>query len=224
MTIHPNFIRFTAICGFITVLTTLGIHVFFLNTPTDFEARARLFQDCTYLFNRWWIIGHCLLALVAMWGFFLTNYRKNVGFTGLGFLFFTVFAIFEVARQMFVLFYLNGLRAQYVAATDPSVQNLLKHDLTTFGLFGTGFFGVFILAFGLGNLCYGLSLWREKGFGKVLSWLLILWSFGSFSALANEFIKSEGIGKFIENYNFTYQPLMRGLLAWWVWGKATKTA
>jgi hypothetical protein len=52
MTIHPNFIRFTAICGFITVLTTLGIHVFFPNTPTDFEVRVRLFQDSTYLFNR----------------------------------------------------------------------------------------------------------------------------------------------------------------------------
>jgi hypothetical protein len=218
--IQPNFIRFTAICGFITVLTTFGIHLFFPDPPSDFEARVRLFQDTTYLANRWFVIGHCLLALVAMWGFFLVQYRRSVGFTGLGFIFFNVFAVFEIARQMFVLFYLNGLRAQYIAATDPSVQSLLKHGLTTFGLFGAGFFGVFILAFGLGNLFYGLSLWQEKGFGKWLSWLMILWSFGSFTALANEFIKSEGIEQFIGNYNFVYQPLMRGLLAWWVWQQA----
>jgi hypothetical protein len=38
----------------------------------------------------------------------------------------------------------------------------------------------------------------------------------SFTALANEFIHSEAISLFIEKYNFIYQPLMRGFLAWWV--------
>jgi hypothetical protein len=161
------------------------------------------------------------LALVAMWGFFLINYRKSIGFTGIGFVFYSVFAVVEIIRQMFVLFYLNGLRIKYVNEIDLTIKSLLKHDLSTFSLFSNGFFGTFILAFGLGNLCYGLSLWSEKGFGKVLSWMLILWSFGSFLALGNEFFQNQSVGKFIGNYNFIYQPLMRGLLAWWVWKQAT---
>jgi hypothetical protein len=220
MIISKDFLRFTAICGFLTVLTTLGVHLFFAAPPTDFEARALLFKDSTYIFNRWWIIIHCLLALVAMWGFFLIQYRKSIAFAGLGFLFFGVFAITEIARQMFVLFYLNGLRTRYIAETDATIKSLLKYDLTTFSTFSTSFFGLFVLAFGLGNLCYGWSLWREKGFGKILSWMLIVWSLGSFTALANEFIANATIAKFIETYNYVYQPLMRGLLAWWVWKKS----
>ncbi len=222
--IHPNFLRFTAICGFVTVLTTLGIHVFFPDPPADFEARARLFQDTTYLLNRWWIVIHCLLALVAMWGFFLVQYKRSLGFVGLGLVFFGAFTVAEVARQMFVLFYLNGLRARYLAATDAASKSLLKHDLNVFSLFSASFFGLFILAFGLGNLFYGLSLWREKGVSKGLSWSLILWSIASFTALANEFIESGVISLFIEKYNFIYQPLMRGFLAWWVWEGAKKEA
>jgi hypothetical protein len=220
--IHPNFLRFTAICGFITVLSTLGIHLFFSDPPADFEARAKLFQDSGYLFNRWWIIVHCLLVLVAMWGFFLLQCKKSLGFAGLGLLFFGVFAVVEIARQMFVLFYLNGLRARYLAEADAAVKSLLQHDLNTFSLFSGSFFGLFILAFGLGNLCYGLSLWRENGFSKTLSWLMIFWSLGNFMALANDFIHSGTIAQFIEKYNFLYQPFMRGLLAWWVWEGAKK--
>lgn len=216
MIISKNFIRFTAICGFLTVFTTLGIHLFFSATPTDFEARALLFRDSAYLLNRWWIIIHCLLVLVAMWGFFLVQYRKSIGFAGLGFLFFGVFSITEIVRQMFVLFYLNGLRAKYVNETDVTIKALLKYDLSNFSIFSNSLFGLFILAFGLGNLCYGLSLWREKGFGKILSWMLILWSLGSFTALANEFWVNATISKTIETYNYVYQPLMRMLLAWWV--------
>lgn len=216
MTIAKNFIQFTAFCGFLTVFTTLGIHLFFSTGPTDFEARAFLFRDNTYLLNRWWIIVHCLLVLVAMWGFFLVQYCKSIGFAGLGFLFFGVFSITEIARQMFVLFYLNGLRAKYIIETDAAIKTLLKYDLSNFSVFSNSLFGLFILVFGLGNLCYGLSLWKEKGVGKILSWMLILWSLGSFTALANEFWANTTISKIIETYNYVYQPLMRGLLAWWV--------
>ena len=219
MNTSASFLKFTAICGFLSVITTLGIHLIFPPGPPDFEARVLLYQNNIYVFNRWWIIIHCLLVLGAMWGFYLTQRDKKQEWVGLGFLFFGVFAIVEITRQMMVLFYLNGLRAKYVIETDMAIKALLKSDINNFALLSGSFFGLFVLAFGLGNLCYGLSLWGEKKFGKILSWLLILWSFGSLMALGNEFIKSELLAKGIENYNYVYQPVMRGLLAWWVWGK-----
>lgn len=213
---QKNFIRFAAICCFLSVITTLGIHLFFPDAPTGFEERARLHNNTMYLLNRWWIIIHCLLALIAMWGVFLVQYKKSPGFSGLGFLFFGVFAITEIARQLLVLFYLNPLRVKYLAETNEAVKTILKLEIENFSLLGTSMFGLFVLAFGLGNLCYGLSLFKEKGFSKVLSWLLILWSFGSFTALGNEFWNSNGINIFIGHYNAFYQPIMRGLLAWWL--------
>lgn len=220
MNTPASFLKITAACGFLSIITTLGIHLFFPPVPADFESRALLFQSSMYLFNRWWIIIHCLLVLVAMWGFYLIQRDKKQEWAGLGFLFFGVFAVVEIFRQFLVLFYLNGLRANYVAETDMAIKGLLKNDINNFALFSVSFFGLFVFAFGLGNLCYGLSLWGEKRFGKILSWLLILWSLGSMLALSNEFLKSELLAKGIETYNYVYQPVMRGLLAWWVWGKA----
>lgn len=220
MNTPASFLKITAACGFLSIITTLGIHLFFPPVPADFESRALLFQSGIYLFNRWWIILHCLLVLVAMWGFYLIQRDKKQEWAGLGFLFFGVFAVVEIFRQFLVLFYLNGLRANYVAETDMTIKGLLKNDINNFTLFSVSFFGLFVFAFGLGNLCYGLSLWGEKRFGKILSWLLILWSLGSMLALSNEFLKSELLAKGIETYNYVYQPVMRGLLAWWVWGKA----
>jgi hypothetical protein len=215
-----KFLKFTAICGFLSVITTLGIHLVFADVPTDFEERAAVFQNGTYILNHWWIIIHCLLVLVAMWGFFLTQFRKSLGFSGMGFLFFVVFAVVEIIRQMFVLFYLNGLRAKYLAEPDMAVKALYKYDLTTFSMFSNSFFGMFILAFGLANLFYGLSLYKDKGFGKILSWMLIIWALFNFMALANEFMAYEPISNFLGIYNYTYQPFIRGLMAWWVWKKA----
>ena len=220
MNTPASFLKITAACGFLSIITTLGIHLFFPPVPADFESRALLFQSSMYLFNRWWIILHCLLVLVAMWGFYLIQRDKKQEWAGLGFLFFGVFAVVEIFRQFLVLFYLNGLRANYVAETDMTIKGLLKNDINNFTLFSVSFFGLFVFAFGLGNLCYGLSLWGEKRFGKILSWLLILWSLGSMLALSNEFLKSELLAKGIETYNYVYQPVMRGLLAWWVWVKA----
>jgi hypothetical protein len=220
MQTNTLFIRGTAIACFLTVLTTLGIHAFFPNPPSDFEARLLLYKNPIYLLNRWWVIIHCLLVLGAMWGFALVQMRKAAGFAGLGFVFFVVFAITEIARQIAVLFYLNGLRIKYLNTNDEAVKEILKISLDTFSLAGLSFFGMFVMAFGLGNLCYGLSLWREKGLGKALSYLLILWSFGSFLALGNEFWQNSHLETFIGYYNFTFQPLMRGLIAWWLWQAA----
>lgn len=214
------FLHFAALCGFLTVFTTLGIHAFFPGSPADFEQRVLLFKDLLYLLNRWWVIVHCVLVLVAMWGFALVQFRKAAGFVGLGFLFFTIFAFTEIARQMLVLFYLNGLRAAYVAAETPVLKENLRFELDHFGLINLSLFGIFILAFGLGNLCYGLSLYAEKGLGKVLSWLLMFWSIGSFLALGNEFWQKPNLNNFIHYYNMIFQPFIRALVAWWLWQKA----
>jgi hypothetical protein len=222
MNTNATFIRFAAIAGFLTVITTLGIHLIFPAAPTEFEARLLLYKDPIYLLNRWWVIGHCLLVLVAMWGFALLQMPKAAGFAGLGFGFFGVFVTAEIARQMTVLFYLNGLRIKYLTTENEAVKEILKISLDNFGLISGSFFGMFILAFGLGNLCYGLSLWRERGLGKVLNWLLILWSMGSFLALGNEFWQNSALETFISYYNFIYQPLMRFLVAWWLWLATTK--
>jgi len=71
----------------------LGIHAFFPDPPTSFDERILLFRNKIYLVNRWWVVVHCLMVIVAMWGFALLLFKKTPGLTGLGFLFFCVFGI-----------------------------------------------------------------------------------------------------------------------------------
>jgi len=217
MIIHQQFIRFASVCCFITVITTLGIHAWFPDPPTDFEERILLFRNPTYLLNRWWVIAHCLLVIVAMWGFALLQIKKTPGFTGLGFLFYAVFGIAEITRQMIVFFYMNVLREQYFTATDPAIKEGLKVIISSSGQLTAPLFGVFILMFGLGSLCYGFSLIQTKGFSKLLSIMLIISGMVSCIVLANNFWKIAWLDSIIEKHNYSFTPLLRTLTAIWLW-------
>jgi hypothetical protein len=221
MTTNPtSFIRFTAIACLASVITTIGIHAFFNFDAPTLEERIQLFHNPWYILNRWWVIVHCLLVVVSMWGFYLVQQKKSKEFVGLGFIFFVVFAITEIFRQLLVLFYLNGMREKYLATDNEATKIFLANSMDNFGLFSYALFGLFILAFAIGNLCYGLSLIRETGLSKVVSVLLLIWSAGVFLALGNEFWEATWLSTFLAQFNLYYQPMIRALMAFWLWKAA----
>lgn len=219
---RATFTKFSAIACLGSAITTIGIHAFFQFDATTFEQRLMLFQNPLYILNRWWVIVHCLLVIFSMWGFFLVQNKKSKELVGLGFIFFVVFAITEIFRQLLVLFYLNGMRQHYLAAENEATKIFLTNSIENFGFFSNALFGLFIMAFALGNFFYGLSLAGEMGLGKTLSVLLLIWSLGGFLAFGNEFCELPWLSSFLTHYNLWYQPLMRGLFALWLW-KSTQS-
>jgi hypothetical protein len=219
-----SFLRFAAICAFISAITTLGIHLLFPEFSSDFNERLQLYHNGIYILNRWWIITHCLLIIISMWGFYLAQSHKSPGFTGLGFTFFVVFAVAEIMRQLLVLFYLNGLRIKYLATDNVTIREILRLDIENFSLIGNSLFGLFILSFAIGNLCFGLSLWKESGFSKLLAWLFVLWSLGNITTLQLEFIPNTTLNEVIGIYSYIYQPLMRGVIGVWLWKQSSNLA
>lgn len=211
-----NFLRLAALCSFATVITTLGIHLINFDT-SSFDERAMLYQNPWYLLNRWWVIVHCMLALTAMWGVYLVQRQYSPAWSGMGLLFFIVFAFTEITRQILVLFYLNGQRKQYLSATDTLVKALLKNNIEAFVLISAALFGVFILAFAMSNLFFGLSLAGGGKFNSILSGLLILWAFGSVIAFGNYFWKIPLINSALEIWNPVFQPAMRLVIGVWLW-------
>lgn len=214
MTKNTQFVRFASICAFATAITTIGIHAFF-EFPGSFEERIYLFENPRYTLSKWWVIVHCLMVACSMAGFYWV--RRNSPLALLGSLSFCVFSITEIARQFMVLFHLNGLRRQYVVANTPEAKELIQWSMENVGLMGLTMFAVFIFFFGLGNLCYGLTLWGSSGFSKLLSILLILWAFGTLVALGNESWQIPWVFAFLGKFNLFYQPLMRILLGYWLW-------
>jgi hypothetical protein len=220
-----QFLLVAIICCFLSVITTLGIHSSLFSLGSlDFDQRIRLFENPTYLLNRFWIIFHCLFVLLSMWGFLLIQFKKSPGYTGLGFVFFSVFSFTEIFRQMLVLFYLNNLRRSYLDTTDVATQEMIKTNMEHTGLIGYALFGLFIIAFALGNIFYGLALADGSKRDRILAALLLLWGIGNLLAFANEFWLNERLSNFLEAFNIGFQPLMRTLIGLWMLWKWKQVA
>ena len=215
-----QFLLFAVICCLLSVITTLGIHssLFSLGELTPDE-RLRVFENPKYIASKFWVVIHCLFVLIAMLGFLLIQYRKSPGFTILGFVFFAVFSFTEIFRQMFVFFYLNNLRRSYLATEDEATQQMIQMNMDHAGLIGYALFGLFIVAFALGNISYGISLFGDNKRDKILGILLIIWGIGNLTAFGNEFWVSKSVGVFIEYFSIIYQPIMRALVGLWMLSK-----
>ena len=218
MVIQKNFIRFSSVCCFITVITTLGIHAFFPDPPAGFDERILLFRNTTYLVNRWWVIVHCLLVIVAMWGFALLLFKKNARtYRFRLFVFLRVWHCRDHPANDGAVLYKCFEGTISNAATDAVIRDGLKITLASAGQLTAPLFGVFILMFGLGSLCYGLSLIKTKGFSKLLSILFIISGIVSFIVLGNNFWKIPAIDGAIEKYSYSFTPLLRALTGVWLW-------
>lgn len=214
---YQRFLLVAIVCCLLSVITTLGIHsnLFDLG-ELSFDERIRLFENSKYIANRFWVIMHCLFVLIGMLGFLLIQFKKSPGFTILGFIFFAVFSFTEIFRQMLVFFYLNNLRRSYIETNDAAVQEIIKVNMDHAGLIGYALFGLFIIAFALGTICYGISLLGSTKVDRILAYLLLIWGFGNLIAFGNEFWNSEPLGQFVEYFSIIYQPIMRVLVALWM--------
>ncbi len=100
---------------------------------------------------------------------------------------------------------------------ETTVKQVLVQNMDSAGLFGYALFGLFIFAFSLGNICYGIALFGNKRLDNILAILLLIWGILNLIAFGNEFWHSTTINVYIEYFSLFYQPLMRVLLAIWLW-------
>ncbi|AUP79452.1 hypothetical protein [Flavivirga eckloniae] len=217
---YKRFLLLAIVCCLLSVITTLGIHSsLFELGELSFDERIRVFENSKYITSKFWIIAHCLFVLIAMLGFLLIQFKKSPGFTIAGFVFFAVFSFTEIFRQMFVFFYLNNLRRSYIETNDFAIQEMIKINMEHAGLIGYALFGLFIVAFALGNICYGISLFGSTKIDRILAYLLLIWGFGNLIAFGNEFWQSELIEQCVEYFSIIYQPIMRALVGLWMFYK-----
>lgn len=218
MNTSRNFMKMAAICCFLSGITTVILHKGF-SFGGSFEESLQLYKNSTYHLSKWVIIFHCLFVLIGMSG--LYQMKRDNALARLGFLGFIIFSVTEISRQFIVLIYLNGLREKYLLTNDEAVQQLIRLDMENIGLIGVAMFLVFAFFFGLGNLCYGITVFGKKLIDKLLGSVLIFWSVISFLSVANEFIQNQGIGDFIQIFNFTFQSVVRLFFAYWLWRMIT---
>ncbi len=216
-----RFLRITAIAALITAFTTIGIH--FIEFPSEtFDQRLLLPQNQLYIAHKWMIIVHCLMVIISMCGVATLAWQHSKGLAALGFLFFSVFGIAEITRMFSVLAYLNPLREKYLEATDTGIRQLLQMQIDTWSQHGSMvLFLLFISAFALGNLFYGLSLFKTTGLDKWMAWGFLLCALTTSLAFGNSFWDVQSIGHLVEASSKFFQPLIRLAIGIWLWRKAS---
>jgi len=211
-----NVLIFFAICAFLSVITTIGIHSDLFTMDTGlYEDKVQLYKSLRYNLEKWWIIVHCLLVLFSMWGIRQLRYDNSPSAFGLGFIFYVVFSFTEILRQFLMIFYLNGLKIKYELSEVAEIQSQLLVQIEGVYLISNALFGLFIFAFSFGNLFYGIGLSTGKKWDRILGSLLFFWGIIGLLTLGNEFWNINSLGKFIGVSSTIYQPLVRLAVGLW---------
>ncbi|MEQ8304095.1 MAG: hypothetical protein RIB47_11940 [Cyclobacteriaceae bacterium] len=207
------FLRMSALMLIATAFTTLVAHL--VDFPTSsFEEQVLLFRNWKYLLRNDIIILHCSFVIVSMLGLGLLEHKRQSGWISMGFLCFLIFGIAEIVRMTLANTVVTDLRVQYYHST----SELLRADIHFWLQYiwpkvGSLLFLIFIVAFSLGCICYGIAFVHRKWVGLVF----IIWGVVNLIAFGNEFIKNEGLGSAIEFFSSTYQPLARLFIGLWFW-------
>lgn len=209
-----------AVAAFASAITTLGVHLITFHADTP-EARMALANNDLYKFRLGLVIFHCLCVIVSMYGFAFKKFKDAPGWFGLGLLAFLVFGLTEIVRMFAALFYLNGLRRRYLAATDEALKANIQWSLDNWSLVGETMFTLFIFAFAIGNFCYGMGLLgsARSRFDRTLAWLLLLWAGITGLNFVNQFFPQGWVGIFMTWVSPSFQPLVRATIGLWLWGK-----
>jgi hypothetical protein len=198
----------SAVCAFLSVVTTVGIHSF-IKGPATFEESLVMYKTGYYLFTKWWVIFHCLFVILSIYGLtHCLNERRNP-FANAGFAFYTIFGILEIIRMLLVIHYLGALRDIYLNTNDEGVKAMVKVSIDSFAGIGNALFAAFTISILLGNLFTGLACLKDAKSIRYLGAGLIAWSGVLFISIINEYLNSDGINSFMEVFSLSFQPLIR---------------
>jgi hypothetical protein len=215
---EKNFTWFAAICAFITAITTVAIHNIDI-TVANFEESVLLYKNKKYLFLHWLILFHCLMVLCSMLGMALIIEKTSRALAVLGFICFCLFVFSEWERTLNTIWYFNGLRKEYTLANDENIKQLLGFEIRHRLSQANVYFLLFTIGFSLGNLSYGLAIVKTKGIDQLLGTGLLLWFCCTCCSFTYDFMPAKGLGNIVDICNKYYQPLIRLLIAYWLFTK-----
>jgi hypothetical protein len=225
MQFSVRFYRFTAVCSFITVITTLlliFLPEWFAPVET-FEDRMRRITEPAYQVRAWVYLIHPFVTWTAALGVALRLRRSAPGLALLGLAGFSMWALTEAGQQALTLNVFDDWRAGYLAGDAALRANMPLLTQIYEGIWDQMYF-LLLLGFLAGCSLYGAALWRWRGFSRVLACFYFV-----AAALTISYLVSELNGpRLPESIGFwlypSIQPLGRALIGVWLWRHADERA
>ncbi len=217
-----TFLKFAAICSILSAFTTMTLMGIDVPTPSSIQEQARLHQHTAYLFRTWVYFLHPLLVLVAVIGFFTTQYRKYLGWSVMFLLFFFIWTHTEALQQALALDALNQYwRPAYLSTDDPTTKQAMEFLMLGFpGIYDSHYF-LLLFAFGIGSTTMGIVMMRGSGLQRLLGYAFVFFGVLSLVSFINYYLWPNPSGALVQfSYAWIYpwlQPLARiglGVLLW----------
>jgi hypothetical protein len=214
-----TFYKTAAICAALSAVTTLGVHLLpkLYPTPETFEQQLLLPTNVIYRFGLWVVFLHILLVWISMVGLGATRVQKSAGSVAIGMLGYLLFGFSELLRTSLVMFAVNFWRAQYRLETSETARTALRTLLSGWPQWNYQLFFLLMLGFLIGNVCYGISLWRGCRIERIVSGALFVWALLSAAVILLNYMGQAWLGFMPEWTNWTYQPGVRLLVGIWLW-------
>nr|WP_299342841.1 hypothetical protein [Allomuricauda sp.] len=222
MKTDPLFIRITAICAFLTSLTTTLLWLLpkLYAAPTSFEEGVALAANSMYMARLWVNLLHIPLALTAYFGMAYILRKRELPKVGLGMVFFGIWGIVEMIGVSGIIFAVNGnWRTDYTTAT-VAEKVILKANIESYLSLWDSMFFVLLIGFLLATIFFGWATWNGKGLEKLLSYLFWLAAPLTFLIILSGYFNEVWAGWVVAWMYPLLQPISRFLMGMVIWKKA----
>jgi hypothetical protein len=221
MTFSTRFYRTTAICSFISAVTTLLLIFLpkFYGPAGSIDARVALIHNPLYQLRAWTYLLHPFVTLTAALGVALALRRRAPGMMIVGFLGFLLWAFVEAGQQALTLTVYHRLAAAYPQA-NAADREILRSQIALYDNLWDAMFLLLLLGFLAGNVLYGCATIRapkEERLTRVLGLFYFGATLLTLSGICRE-VGGPTLPPLLETWLYLLlQPAARLLIGIWLW-------
>ena len=218
MIFSTRFYRATAICSFVSAVTTLCLIFLpkFYGPAASIDARVALIHHPLWQLRAWAYLLHPFMTLTAALGVAVALRRSAPGAIIAGFLGFLLWAFTEAAQQALTLTVFQRWAAAYPQA-DAAGREILRLQIAAYDNLWDAMFLLLLLAFLAGNILYGSVTVRSRGLARVLGVFYFGAAFLTLAIISSE-LKGPTLPPPLEAWFYPLtQPVARFLIGLWLW-------
>jgi hypothetical protein len=222
---HPAFLRVAAIASWLSVITTLML-IFLpelFASGQGFEARMARVHEPAYILRSWAYLLHPFIVLTAALGMMFVIRERSPVLALIGILGFTWWSFIEASQQTLTLFAFDKWRLAYDTA-DETARAALRTNAIMYDGIWDGMYALLLIAFAIGNACFGASLVTQPGMSRVVAGFLFAACVLTVCLLANEIGLPLLPGVVLDWSYPAIQPLGRFLIGLWLWRQVSGSA
>ena len=215
---EARFLRVAAVCSAVSVVTTLMLIFLpeFFSSAQGFEARMARVHETAYRLRAWAYLLHPFIVLTAALGIAFAIRQRAPVLALVGLLGFIWWAFTEASQQTLTLFAFDRWRVAYAAA-DEVTRATIRINAAMYDGIWDGMYMLLLIAFAIGNACYGAALISKPGLARVVGGFMLAACVLTILLFLNELgvsLLPEPVLKWIYP---AIQPLGRLLIGIWLW-------